>query len=50
MAEKPLVTYSHAKSAVEILINFPENTEKVDDSIFNALSVIKRNLRDIKLN
>jgi hypothetical protein len=30
-------------------MNFFENSEAVDNSTFNALSVIKRNLRDIKV-
>jgi hypothetical protein len=46
---KLLVTYSQAQDAVQTLMNFFENSETVDGSTFNSLSVIKRNLRDIKV-
>jgi hypothetical protein len=46
---KLLVTYSQAQDDVQMLMNFFENSETVDDSTFNALSVIKRNLTDIKV-
>jgi hypothetical protein len=46
---KLLVTYSQTQDAVQTIMNFFENGETVDNSIFKALSVIKRNLRDIKV-
>jgi hypothetical protein len=42
---KPLVTYSQAQDDVQMLMNFFENSKTVDDSKFNALSAIKRNLK-----
>jgi hypothetical protein len=46
---KLLVTYSQAQDAVQILLNFSENNKTVDDIIFNALSVTKRNTRVINV-
>jgi hypothetical protein len=46
---KPLVTYSQAQVAVQELTNFSEDSKTMDNSTFNALRVIKRNLRNIKV-
>jgi hypothetical protein len=46
---KQLVTYSEAQDAVQMLMNFFKSSETVDDSTFNAISIIKRNLRDMKV-
>jgi hypothetical protein len=46
---KLLLTYSQSQDAVQTSNNSFENNETVDDSTFNALSIIKRNLRDIEV-
>jgi hypothetical protein len=46
---KPSVTYSQAQDAVQNFMNIFENSEAADNSTSNALSVIKQNLRDIKV-
>jgi hypothetical protein len=38
---KSLITYSYAQDAVQMLMNFSENSETVECSTFNVLSIIK---------
>ena len=45
----PVVSYSQAQAALEILTQFSENNN-TPESVFTALSVIRGNIRDIKLN
>jgi hypothetical protein len=48
ISTKSVPTYSQAQDAVETLIEFLENSE-TSDGVFNALSVIKGNLRDLQV-